>query len=177
MTPELEDADAEQRDWTEFFEQFQVDEGLEPHHNVEIKELFAQPEYQESGELIFYYHNFGSFSMRYSTELYDNGKLVQGQLEVNPSLLTYIAESDYIEMAPLLEEDQEDQESEISYDNYLEPVDEIDPENGAVKKINVPKEYNKGSVDGTIKTGVRIIRKFLGAMTRVPEDFNLSRNT
>jgi hypothetical protein len=158
----VEDAgDQEQRvqDWTEFFRIFQEDERLEPHHNVEIKELFSLPEVRERGEIIFYYGDYGSFWMQYSPELYQDGFMVQGDLEVNPTLLNLRIEASGMEPDFILE-DVKIFHGKYPAINYLYPLDELDREIGAVQELKVLRDYESHRVVKTIEEGISVLDSY-----------------
>jgi len=162
--------DQEQRtqDWIEFFRIFQENEELEPHHDVEIKELFSLPEVREGGEIIFYYGDYGSFWMQYSPELYQNGFIAQGDLEVNPALLNLRLEINDIETGYILDETKH-RHSLYPNINYLHPLDELDREIGAVEKLEVPRDYESRRVVDTIDEGTSILDGYHELLPEVEE--------
>jgi len=93
MTPEYGEADLNPRtsDWIDFFRNFEEDSDLRPHHNVELPALFSEDDRKESGKIIYYYGEKGSFWLSYDKDAYEEGTIAEGTVELR---------SEYIELSP-----------------------------------------------------------------------------
>lgn len=143
------------QDWTELFAIFQEREELQPHHNIEVQGLLAQEDMQESGEMIFYYSEIGSFWLTYDQESYQEGVAATGVLETRK------------ELAELTGLDTMTPESNIKNmrkiyggHNYLNPEQKafnFFAQERLHCSIEVPRDFDRQKVISTIETGEHIL--------------------
>ena len=144
--------------YIEFFSIFEEHQGLRPHHNVDIRSLFTQPGVSESGEIIYYYGDVGSFRMRYGRDMYDNDFLVRGELGVNPELAQLVSESDLESLTPASDH--------IMFDSYLIPEFGDGSKTKSIRRIEVPSYFSKDEAAGTVAEAKSILDQFSNFVAR-----------